>query len=208
MMDRRSLFRGTVSTAVLGLGSWAQRPAAATQARPTPPASVQRHMSDARLSGGGRFTWFGLTIYEAQLWVGPRGLVPSRFSELPFALELKYARALNGQAIAESSAREMAALELGTEAQRSRWLAQMQRIFPDVRANDRITGLHSPGQSARFVLNDSPIGDIPDPAFSGAFFAIWLDPRTRASELRDALLVGSDGTEPSSAGRALSRPAP
>jgi hypothetical protein len=41
---------------------------------------------------------------------------------------------------------------------------------------------------ARFFFNEQPIGEIDDPAFARAFFAIWLDPRTSEPSLRSALL--------------------
>lgn len=185
--------------AVIGLGwaglpGWAP-PAAATMA----PGAIARLLGEARLSGSGRFTWFGLTIYEAQLWVGPRGLDASRFTESPFALDLRYARALGGRAIADASIREIAALGVGSEAERASWLDQMQRVFPDVRTDDRITGIHRPRQPVSFLLNDRPIGEIPDPGFAAAFFAIWLDARTRAPQLREAMLAGANPTARASA---------
>jgi hypothetical protein len=45
-----------------------------------------------------------------------------------------------------------------------------------------------PGFGARFWRNGAPLGEVADPAFSRAFFSIWLDPRTSAPELRAALL--------------------
>ena len=63
----------------------------------------------------------------------------------------------------------------------------MARIFPDVRPGDHVLGLQLP-EGAHFFLNDRPLGAIDDPAFARAFFAIWLDARTSAPELRAALL--------------------
>ncbi len=69
----------------------------------------------------------------------------------------------------------------------TQWGEQMGRIFPDVRPGDEILGVHL-SDGARFFLNDRQVGAIDDPAFARAFFAIWLDPRTSAPELRSALL--------------------
>jgi hypothetical protein len=38
------------------------------------------------------------------------------------------------------------------------------------------------------LLNGDPLGEIADPAFGPAFFAIWLHPETSAPKLRSALL--------------------
>ena len=48
------------------------------------------------------------------------------------------------------------------------------------------------------------LGEVTDAAFTRAFFALWLDPRTRAPALRDALL-GRAGTS-SNASHAGARP--
>jgi hypothetical protein len=63
----------------------------------------------------------------------------------------------------------------------------MAKIFPDVRPGDHILGVHLP-EGARFFYNDQLVGSIEEPAFARAFFAIWLDPKTSAPDLRTALL--------------------
>ncbi len=138
----------------------------------------------ARLAGEGNYRWFGLKIYAAQLWVGEAGYR----SDATFALDLHYARNLNGAKIAEASRDEISKLGLGSETQRTAWLAGMTRLFPDVAEGDHLTGIFRPGQGARFYLNGKLQGEINDPQFAQAFFAIWLDPKTSAPELRKALL--------------------
>lgn len=146
--------------------------------------NIQNEIPAARLAGEGGFRWFGLKLYDAQLWVGDAGYQPTA----RFALELQYARALQGAKIAAASRDEIAKLGLGTESQRAAWLAAMTRLFPDVREGSRITGVNRPGQGARFYLDGALLGEIDDPQFASAFFAIWLDPKTSAPALREALL--------------------
>lgn len=150
------------------------------------PAYVARELGpgNARLSGQGVFTWFGLTIYSAELWVGPQGYTPAA----PFVLDLRYARSLNGRKIAEASAEQMAKIGAGTEAQRAAWLEKMKAIFPDVKDGSRLTGVFLPGQGARFYQDGRELALVADPAFAQAFFGIWLDPATTAGKLRTALL--------------------
>ena len=163
--------------------------AAATAPRPAAPAPIRATLPSARLAGEGALHWLGLRIYDARLWVGPRGLDPERIGTDAFALEISYARSLSGAAIAERSAAEIARLDLAaTEGQRIGWLERMGAIFPDVRAGDRIAGVFDPRAGTRFFLNDRPIGSVADPAFARAFFGIWLDARTAAPQLREALL--------------------
>ncbi len=64
----------------------------------------------------------------------------------------------------------------------------MKQVFPDVDKTTQLTGLYVPGQPTRFLRNGTTIGEITDPAFGPAFFAIWLHPKTTAPKLRTALL--------------------
>lgn len=148
------------------------------------PAHIAEHLKGPRIAGAGTFKWFGLRIYDAQLWVGEQGYR----GDAPLVLELRYARKLDGVKIAEASAKEMEKLNAGTPAQRTAWLARMKEIFPDVKEGSRISGVLLPGSGARFYLDGKPLASVPEPEFARAFFAIWLDPGTSAKELRAALL--------------------
>ena len=157
---------------------------AAAGALAAAPAHVEDNVSNARLAGKGPFTWFGLRIYDAELWIGEKGAQP----DAPYVLELRYARKLDGGKIAEASADEMEKLGAGTASQRAAWLARMKEIFPNVKDGTRISGVNLPGSGVRFYLDGKPLASVPDPAFARAFFAIWLDPKTSAKGLRSALL--------------------
>ena len=170
----------------------AESAAAATAASARPPSAVVTALAQARLAGEGVLRWFGLKIYEARLWIGAEGFEPARFASRPFALDLRYSRSLKGDSIARTSHEEIARLGFGDPRRRDAWLAAMREIFPDVRDGDRITGINRPGKGVSFYRNDRRIGSIDDPEFAPAFFAIWLDPRTIAPELRAQLLAGID----------------
>jgi len=148
------------------------------------PAHIGEHVPQARVAGKGSYTWFGLRIYDAELWVGEKGYQDGA----PYALDLRYARKLDGVKIAEASADEMEKLGAGTGAQRAAWLVRMKEIFPDVKEGTHISGVFLPGAGARFYLDGEPLATVPDPQFARAFFAIWLDPKTSAGKLRAALL--------------------
>jgi hypothetical protein len=156
-------------------------------AQPAPEA-VTGQFAQARLAGEGELRWFGLKVYAAQLWVGPQAFRPERSASLPFALQLQYATGLKGELIAERSLQEIERMGFGDPQRRGRWFADMKRLFPNVARGDRLTGVNEPGRGARFYHNDRPIGAVDDPDFATAFFAIWLDERTVAPSLRDALL--------------------
>jgi hypothetical protein len=145
---------------------------------------IDAEIPAARLAGEGSYRWFGLKVYDAQLWVGDAGYR----SDTGFALDLHYARNLSGAKIAEASRDEISKLGIGTPAQHAAWLASMTRLFPDVAEGDRLTGIFMPGLGARFYFNGKLRGEISDVQFASAFFAIWLDAKTTAPALRKALL--------------------
>ena len=132
--------------------------------------------------GTGEFRRWGFLVYEATLWA--KGDDPQK---PPLALGLTYKRNLDGLKIAIASVSEIRNLKIADEAQLKSWGARMAEIFPDVKPEDRIVGVHLP-EGARFFHNDRLIGSVDDPAFARAFFAIWLDARTSAPELRARLL--------------------
>ena len=141
----------------------------------------------SRLQGEATLRYFGLQVYHARLWTLP-DFRQSQALEQPKVLELQYLRDLKGLAIAERSLQEMQRAGPLTEAQTRRWLAEMQRIFPDVKAGDRISGQHLPGQGARFWHNGQPAGQVDDADFARLFFGIWLAPTTSEPGMRVALL--------------------
>lgn len=165
--------------------------AAPVMAAPAPPpAYISGDVPEARLAGEGDFSWFGLRLYHAQLWVGPAGYQPAMPETAPFVLELRYARGLDGQKIAEASYEQMQKIKAGTEPQRLVWRDTMLRIFPDVKQGQRIAAAWRAGVApgVRFYLDGKVMADVPDGDFARAFFAIWLSPATTAPKLRSALL--------------------
>ena len=154
-------------------------PAAANEAAP----HIRAHIPDATLVGTGRYTWFAFHVYDGTLYAPASRYAAGR----PFALELVYARALKGAEIAQRSIDEIAKLGIGSDAERAAWLPVLAKLFPDVRENDRLTGV-ALGQKAPFYFNGRAIGEISDAKLVQAFFAIWLDERTSAPGFRRKLL--------------------
>jgi hypothetical protein len=151
--------------------------------KPFPPDDALRA---ARRQGQGRFRWFGLTIYDAELLTA-QPLRDDQWPQQTFGLRLTYARTLRGAEIAKSSLQEMEKLGIVPAAQRDAWLQRMTALFPDVNQGDAITGVNLPNRGVRFWRTDRPLGTVDDPAFARAFFSIWLDPKTTAPELRKSL---------------------
>lgn len=137
-------------------------------------------LAGLRRWGSGEYRRFGFLVYEATLWAGSDPQRP------PLALRLDYKRRIEGQAIAKASVEEMRRF-VTDESLLPAWGEQMQRIFPDVKPGDHLLGLHR-GEGASFFQAGRLIGQVDSRAFADAFFAIWLDERTSAPQLRQALL--------------------
>lgn len=153
----------------------------------TPPPELAKVLPAGRLHGEARLRYFGLHVYDIRLWAAPP-FSPERWAETPLALEIRYARSLDGRAIAERSLAEMVRQgELPADSA-ERWLAEMTRLFPDVQEGDRILGLKQPGIGATFYLNGRLRGEVRDAQFARRFFGIWLAPRTSEPGLRQRLL--------------------
>ncbi|MDO9635571.1 MAG: chalcone isomerase family protein [Thiobacillus sp.] len=150
-------------------------------------ASPLPQLSDYAAVGSGTLRYFGLRIYDATLW-SPGG---AWSAGKPYALELRYARRFEGAAIARRSIEEMRAQRTHPAATLARWETQMRALFPDVELGDRLTGVRIPGAGAAFYSGTRKLGQIDDEAFADAFFGIWLDPASRAPELRARLLGAS-----------------
>ncbi len=158
-----------------------------TPAAVSAPAVIRAVLPDATLTGGGIFRWFGLKLYDIRLWSAPKSIAPDNWDSTPFALELVYARTLYGERIAKASIDEIRQLGIGTPAQHAAWLDAMTRVFPDVVEGTQLVGVYQPGGATQFLHDGQPRGQIEDPAFGKAFFAIWLHPKTSAAKLRSAL---------------------
>ena len=172
----RKILKNTIRTAcalaVLGI-----TPAYAMQ-------QIRTHIPTAQKVGQGRLTYLLWDVYDATLYA-PQG---SWQKDKPFALELSYLREIEGKKIADRSIEEMRNQGMTDEVKLATWHAQMRKIFPDVDAGVRLTGVYTKKGEAVFYKNDREIGRISDPKFSKAFFDIWLNEKTSAPDLRRKLL--------------------
>ena len=153
------------------------------------PSEVSSEWPQARLVGAATLRFIGLRIYDARLWA-PEPLSANAWTDQAFALELQYARSFDGASIAERSLQEMQRQRPIDGATAERWLATMKATFPDVRAGDRVTGVHRPAAGARFFHDGTLKAEWPDSDITRHFFGIWLAPQTSEPALRAALLGG------------------
>jgi hypothetical protein len=156
------------------------------------PAEVGAALPGARLQGQGRLRFMGLRVYDARLWAGAsasaQALDATTWAQQPLALEIEYARALDGALIAERSLQEIRRQGAIDTPTAERWQATLARLVPDVQAGDRLTALHQPGQPLRLYANGSLRGEMADLALAQRFMGIWLSAQTSEPALRLSLL--------------------
>lgn len=151
---------------------------------------LQQALPQGRLMGKARLSVWGFQVYDTRLWA-PVGFGAGSYASQPLALELAYLRDFKAADIAERSLKEMRRSQAISQAQADRWRADMLKVFPDIKAGDRILGVHRPGFGAAFWVNGKASGDIRDAEFARLFFGIWLSPKTSEPKLREALLAGA-----------------
>ena len=189
---RRLLAHALVGLPVIAALAGAAWHPGSAQAQPaptptTPPAELAIDLPGARLQGTARMRFFGLHVYDIRLWTAAAAPATDP-AQPPLALELIYGRKLVGEQIASRSIDEMRRIGSLSEAQATAWLAAMTRLFPDVKAGDRLTGVLRPDGVSRFHFNGQARGEIADADFGRLFFGIWLSPRTSEPRLREQLL--------------------
>jgi len=158
------------------------------------PDAARGYAESWRTQGRGEMRWFGFRLYAAELWVGAAATTgttatTARFDpDQVFALKLTYARDFSADRLVSTSIEEMQRLGNVDAAQARRWQSDLTRVFPDVKQGEVITGVYLPGRGAAFFHQGKLTGELTDPVLAKSFFNIWLDPRTRAPELRSQLL--------------------
>ena len=158
--------------------------AALAGAAPPLPEPVRAEFPQLKPFGEGRLRYFGLHVYDASVWVPGESWSPKDL----YALELRYEIRIKGRALTERSLEEMRGQGWTDESQLKRWEVAMDRVFPDLKAGDRLVGVHVPGREARFYDAGRFLGRVEDPEFARAFFGIWLDEKTSQPALRAKLL--------------------
>ncbi len=141
----------------------------------------------AQKVGAGRMTYLTLPVFDATLYA-PGGVYSA---SKPFALKLSYLRTLKGRDIARNSVEQMRRQGGHSETQLAAWGEAMTGIFPDVTKGASLTGVRHADGSTSFYQQGKAIGRVGDPAFSRAFFDIWLGAKTSQPALRQKLLGNS-----------------
>lgn len=149
--------------------------------------NLSTYMTNPKPVGSGRMSVLMMDVYDATLFA-PEGKWKQ---DNPMALQITYLREISGSKIADRSVVEMRNIGIRDEIKLATWHTQMRNIFPDVREGVSLTGILGSNGESIFLHNGREAGRIKDPEFGKAFFAIWLNEKTSAPQLRQRLLGAS-----------------
>ena len=132
-----------------------------------------------RLVGEARFRLLFFDIYHAALFA-PDGL---NDGSAPYALRLSYMRDVSSQTIVDTSLDEMRRQGSGSESRLVEWADWMGQHFPDMQNGDEAVMVALTNGGMVLYHNQVKLGQTDDPAFTDAFFAIWLSDNTLKPDL-------------------------
>ena len=179
---RNTVFAAPLLCVLLAIGS---EQSIGQVAAPVLPAQATAGMPTLKAVGGGLLRIFGFQVYNAYLWT-PEGA--SFDPAKPHVLDIHYLRTFSAKQLAERSIDEMRGQGTGNEAVYPKWIAEMQRVFADVKEGDRLIGVATPARTAKFFHNGTYRGEVADAAFTDAFFGIWLSEKSSQPGMRERLL--------------------
>ena len=134
--------------------------------------------------GAATLHWFGLHVYDIALFAAKPPYSPAGTA----VLSICYRISIKHQRLLDTTLKEWRRLGQGTAAQHEQWCKQLEGMWPDVKDGDRLTAFTCSNGPTQFYFGDRRLGEIADPAFGPAFFAIWLHEKSRYPEIRDELL--------------------
>lgn len=147
--------------------------------RQNPPEVVRVFKANAP-TGVGVYRQFMLRAYEAAYW--QKGGAK--------ALSITYFWDIESKDINDRTDKEMKIVRPALPEEKIRkWRALLDKAIPNVLEGERITAIYDPkAETTTLFHQGQKRGVIKGADFADAFFAIWLDERSTAQELRTKLL--------------------
>lgn len=135
--------------------------------------------------GEGVMRYLFWDIYHAELATNTGDY---RQGQHPMRLSLTYLRDIEGDEITKATFDQWRKLDR-PEYVRT-YKALLKGLWPDVRSGDTLSFVTDANGQGTFYFNGELLQRVDDPAFSEAFTAIWLSPKTTEPALRAQLLGG------------------
>lgn len=143
------------------------------------PREVESALPGAQKVGEASYHMLGIRLFDAEAFA-----VGGFSWQRPFALTLTYEHAARQSTLLNRSISEMSQRGGGNARTLAPLRAQLARCFPNIARGDRVTGVSTGVDTARFYHNGAQRCDVTWPGFRRMFFGIWLDGRDgRAAEL-------------------------
>jgi len=135
--------------------------------------------------GEGHMNFLFIKAYNARLWTD----APAWSMDQPFAMEITYGLGFDTDDLVERTIKEMKNVDPAlNDAEIAKLTPELNKVYPPVKAGDRLVALYVPGKPVMFSHNGQPTGSIAGESFAKDFFGIWLSPNTSAPGLRKDLL--------------------
>lgn len=133
--------------------------------------------------GSAKLTVLWFDIYQAELSSPLGNYEPKQ----PFKLSLTYLREFSSDSLIKETIKQIENLKQLDQKtwliKKEIWGNKLKTIWPDVKANDRISFISDKQQHAHFFFNGTFVGSIEDPTFTNQFSAIWLSLNSEYPEL-------------------------
>ena len=148
------------------------------------PAPLREVKPELKPVGAATLHWFGLHVYDVALFA----------QEVPFTtnstavLSIRYNISIKHRRLLDTTLKEWQRMVKGEDVQHAQWIKQLDTLWPDLKSGDSLTAFMRQDGPTQFYFGDRLLGEVQDPAFGPAFFAIWLDANCRYPEVREGLL--------------------
>lgn len=181
-----SLRAALISLALAGFAASAAEVAGVTFAETVPAGDVTLALSNvAALRWKLLFRPYAGGFYVAA------GVDPKRWREdVPKRLELAYFYDIAGEDFGPAGEEVLARnVPPETIAALKQPLAEIARLYVDVKAGDRYSLTYIPGGGTELARNGKPLGTVAGAEFAAAYFTIWLGEEPISGAFRDQLLT-------------------
>ena len=153
------------------------------------PTPLRELKPELRPMGTAALHWFGLHVYDVALYTQEAAYTTNNTA----ALSIRYSISIKHRRLLDTTLKEWQRMGKGDQTQRERWIKELDLLWPDLKPGDRLTALRRQNGATQFYCGDRLLGEVADPAFGPAFFAIWMDADCRYPKVRDGLLGAGKG---------------
>jgi hypothetical protein len=142
------------------------------------------------LRGVSTFRYWGLRVYSAALYMPAAEKSPDAvLEEIPKKLVLRYHRSVSVDQFVEKSEETLEKHPQLFLSELRPFLSRIKAMYVPVEDGDAYSITYNPAQrSLRLFFNEQLLGTITDPAFSRAYFGIWVSDYSVSKSFTDELL--------------------